>query len=98
MEQKKTWFDKFLLDILPSVGIVAMISSYVPQLWLTYTTQNVSGQSPTFWLLLSIALISTVGQQVGSIRGGLKSYTGLIFQSINLLCALAMLVAMIIFK
>lgn len=98
MKNNKNLLDKVLLDILPSIGIVAMITSYVPQLWLTYTTQNVTGQSTTFWLLLSIALISTTGQQVGSIRGGLKSYTGLIFQSINLICAIAMLIAMIAFR
>lgn len=93
-----TWLDKLLLKYLPSVGIVAMILSYLPQLWLTYSTQNVSGQSTTFWALLSFALISTTGQQIGAIRNGLKSKTGLIFQSINLLCALLMLLAMFLFK
>ena len=96
-DKKKSKLDKFLLDVLPSIGIVAMIASYIPQLWLTYSTQNISGQSPTFWLLLTIALLSTTGQQIGAIREGLSSKTGLIFQSINLICAIAMLVAMIIF-
>lgn len=96
--QNSTWLDKLLLKYLPSLGIVAMILSYLPQLWLTYSTQNVSGQSTTFWALLSFALISTTGQQVGAIRNGLKSKTGLIFQSINLLCALLMLLAMFLFK
>ena len=97
MKEKKI-IDRVLLDWLPTIGIVAMISSYVPQLWLTYSTQVVDGQSTTFWLLLTVALISTTGQQVGAIRNGLKSYTGLIFQSINLVCSIAMLVAMVIFK
>lgn len=37
-------------------------------------------------------------QQVGAIRTGLSSKTGLIFQLINLGCALAMLVAMFLFR
>lgn len=94
----KNKLKKILLDVLPSIGIVAMIVSYVPQLWLTYSTQNVSGQSTAFWLLLSVALISTTGQQIGAMMDGLKSKTGLIFQSINLICALAMLIAMFIFR
>lgn len=98
MNEKKTWINKLFLDILPSVGIVAMIASYIPQLWLTYTTQNVGGQSTTFWALLTIALASMTLQQVGAIRTGLSSKTGLIFQLINLGCALAMLVAMFLFR
>jgi len=98
-QREKTKTEKLLLDWLPFVGTIAMVISYVPQLWMTYTTQNVEGQSLGFWAILSFALLTMVLQQAGIVKyKGVTSYMGLIFQSLNLLLALAMLVGVLLFS
>ena len=95
---EKSTLEKFLLDYIPFVGTIAMVVSYMPQLWLTYTTQNVTGQSTSFWAILTFSLGTMVLQQIGMTRyKGVSSYMGLIFQSLNFILALAMLVGVIIF-
>lgn len=99
MPYKKTFMEKLLLTYLPFVGLIAMVVSYVPQLMLTYTTKNVEGQSLMFWVLLTIGLLSMLLQQVGFIKyNGVKTKMGLIFQGLNTLLALAMLVGVLIFS
>ena len=98
IKNKKNTLNKVLLDWIPIVGAIAMIISYIPQLWLTYTTQNVAGQSTTFWALLTFAILGYVIQQIGVILSGVKSYTGLASQILNFIGAFAMLVATIIFR
>lgn len=98
-EEKQGFIEKALLDWLPTLGTIFMVVSYAPQLIMTYTTHNVSGQSLSFWVLLVLALGSMIGQQLGMIKyRGAKSYTGLIFQTLNFLLALTMLVGIIIFS
>ncbi len=97
--KKVSLLEKLLLTYLPMIGTILMVVSYIPQLTMTYTTHNVQGQSLSFWILLVLALGSMIGQQLGMIKyRGAKSYVGLIFQSLNFLLALAMLVAIIIFS
>lgn len=98
-EKKQGLGEKLLLTWLPALGTVLMVVSYIPQITMTYSTKNVEGQSLSFWILLVIALGSMIGQQLGMIKyRGAKSYTGLIFQSLNFALALAMLVGIIIFS
>jgi len=98
-EEKQGFIEKALLTFLPALSLVILTFSYSPQLYLTYSTKNVEGQSVTFWILLSLALLITVGQQIGMIKyRGAKSYVGLISQSLNLILAVAMLVGVIIFS
>lgn len=98
-EKKQGFVEKALLTWLPSISVGLLMVSYYPQLYMTFTTQNVEGQSVTFWVLLSLALLITVGQQIGMIKyRGAKSYVGLISQSLNLILAVAMLVGVIIFS
>lgn len=96
---ERTTLEKLLLDYIPFVGTIAMVISYVPQLWLTYTTQNVTGQSLSFWAILTFSLGTMVLQQVGmTLYKGVSSYMGLIFQSLNFILALAMLIGVVIFS
>lgn len=98
-EKKQGFVEKALLTWLPVASLFILGFSYFPQLYLTFSTQNVEGQSVTFWILLSLALLITVGQQIGMIKyRGAKSYVGLISQSLNLILAVAMLVGVIIFS
>lgn len=90
---------KIVLTYLPIVGTIAMIVSYLPQLYLTYSTKNVEGQSLSFWVLLVIGLISMVSVQWGMIKyEGAKSKTGLVFQLINTFLASLMIVAILLFR
>ncbi|WP_028125279.1 PQ-loop domain-containing transporter [Eremococcus coleocola] len=90
---------KLLLTWAPLVSAVCITISYLPQLWLTFTTHNVSGQSLGFWTLLVISLFGLVLQQYGLIRyEGNKSYVGFITQLINFSFALIMLIMVIIFS
>ena len=89
---------KIVLKYLPMLGTVAMIISYLPQLYLTYSTKNVEGQSLTFWVLLVIGLLSMVSVQWGMIKyEGAKSISGLVFQLINTFLASLMIVAILLF-
>lgn len=95
---KQSFKQKCLLTYAPAIGLVFMLASYFPQLWMTYTTQNVQGQSISFWVLLSVGLLAMTLQQIGMIRyGGVKAYMGLVFQALNTILALAMLVGVIVF-
>lgn len=99
-QQKRiTTTEKLFLNWLPAAGTVAMVFSYVTQIWITYSTKNVIGQSLAFWFVLSFALLTMVLQQIGLIRfKGVKSYTGLVFQSLNLILAVVMLVGVLLFR
>lgn len=99
MKRKESFMEKVLLDWLPTAGLFVLVFSYFPALHLTYTTHNAEGQSLAFWILLSVALAITIGQQIGMIKyRGAKSYVGLISQSLNFVLAVAMLVGVIIFS
>lgn len=90
---------KIVLKYLPMLGTVAMIISYLPQLYLTYSTKNVEGQSLTFWVLLVIGLLSMVSVQWGMIKyEGAKSISGIVFQLINTFLASLMIVAILLFR
>lgn len=98
-EKKQGFIEKALLSWLPTVGTALMVISYFPAIHLTFTTQNVEGQSLSFWVLLTIALGSMIGQQLGMIKyRGAKSYTGLVFQVLNFSLALVMLIGIVIFS
>lgn len=90
---------KLLLSWGPTVALFLMLASYIPQLVLTYTTQNVEGQSLVFWILLTGGLFFIALQQYGMIKyNGAKEYMGFVFQALNTLLAFAMLVGVIIFS
>lgn len=90
----------FVNKYMGIVGTIAMILSYVPQLYLTYTTQNVSGQSLSFWVLLNIGLAISTFKSYQAYNNNKNNATLSLlgFQVPNLLLALAMLIAVIIFK
>lgn len=99
INNKKSFVEKLFLTYLPAVGLVSMVISYLPQLLMTYTTHNVEGQSLSFWILLVVGLFSMLLQQIGFIKyKGVKEYTGLIFQTLNTILALAMLIGIVIFS
>lgn len=98
-KKKQTKLEVLMLTVLPMIGTVAMVLSYVPQLKLTYTTHNVEGQSLSFWILLTVGLISMIGQQIGLIKyRNANSYTGIVFQILNTSLAAAMLIAVLVFS
>jgi hypothetical protein len=82
------------------VAKIAMITSYIPQLVLTYSTRNVSGQSFTFWTLLLVGLVITAYKAVRAYLANKTNDTLTVvwFAVPNVLLALAMWVAVIIFK
>ena len=60
---------------------------------------NVEGQSLSFWILLTVGLISMIGQQIGLIKyRNANSYTGIVFQILNTSLAAAMLIAVLVFS
>lgn len=90
---------ELLLTYIPSVSGVMLIVSYIPQLYTTFTTQNVDGQNVMFWILLSLACFGFFCQQLGMIKyEGLKSYAGAFSQGMNTLLAVAMLVMVLLFS
>lgn len=94
MKNKK----KMIMNAISTVSIGTMVASYLPQLWLTYSTQDVSGQSWTFWALLTTSLLLITIMQVDLLRESeVKKYGAVTFQLINLFLALAMLVAVTVF-
>lgn len=92
---KRSW--NFMEDILPIIGIATMIASYMPQLYLTYTTRNVAGQSFEFWVLLTVSLSTMIVQQYQAVKKGVSKF-GLVFACVNVFLALSMLVAVILFR
>lgn len=79
----------FLLDLAPLVAIGFITVCYIPQIIKTIKTKDVKGQSLAFWIMLDIALLGNVLQQVGLIQFmGNTRYLGLIEQSINLSLAI----------
>ncbi|MBS4462256.1 hypothetical protein JXA27_06750 [Aerococcaceae bacterium zg-B36] len=89
----------FALTIAPAISAIAITVSYLPQLWLTFTSQNVTGQSVVFWLLLVVSLTGLFIQQLGIIKyNKVGEYGGVITQGINLLCAILMLIMVLLFK
>ncbi|WP_124058443.1 PQ-loop domain-containing transporter [Vaginisenegalia massiliensis] len=90
---------KFSLTIAPLIAGIAITICYLPQLWLTFTTHNVEGQSVGFWVLLCIALLGLVIQQIGLVvYVGNRNYIGLFTEMVNLVFALAMLIMVVMFK
>ena len=87
---------KKLVDKLVTVAIFVMVASYLPQLILTYSTRNVEGQSIAFWGMLVFSLLVMTLQQFYVWKDGF-SIMGFVFQSLNTILALAMLIAVIIF-
>lgn len=81
-----------LLTVAPMIAMVAITLSYLPQLKMTYKTKDVSGQAVGFWMLLTVALVGTTAQQLGTVLfEGVRNYSGLITQSVNLLFSSIML-------
>lgn len=90
---------KKAMSLVSSVATGLMIWSYVPQLYLTYSTKNVEGQSTQFWVVLSLALALITIIQVDILKGSEeKKYGALVFQGLNLILAVAMLIAVVIFR
>lgn len=90
---------KLLLTIAPLIASIAITVSYLPQLWLTFTTRNVEGQSVMFWILLVVALGGLTLQQYGLVKyNGVTNKSGLFTQGVNLLFATLMLIMVILFN
>lgn len=88
-----------VVEFIGWTGFVAMLVSYAPQLYLTLSTQNVTGQSVIFWGLLTWALFSTTQREYINYKNDKSSgIIGLLFQSFNFTCALVMFISVIVFK
>lgn len=87
-----------VLKVLPTVSSITMIIAYAPQLMLTYTTHNVTGQSTAFWALLSVTTFGFLMRELSVIRTEQGSWSGLISQLLNFTGTFAMLVACLIFR
>ena len=88
-----------IMHIISLLATGFMAYSYVPQLWLTYSTKNVEGQSTQFWVLLTLSLLLINIIQIDLLKGSEeKKYGALVFQALNLILAGAMLVGVIIFS
>lgn len=87
-----------IMNTISALATGLMAYSYVPQLWLTYSTKNVEGQSTQFWVLLTLSLLLINIIQIDLLKGSEeKKYGALVFQALNLILAVAMLVGVIIF-
>lgn len=87
-----------LMGIISIAATILMAYGYVPQLMLTYTTQNVEGQSLQFWIILSLALLLIDIIQIDILITSKEKKCGaVIFQTLNLILALAMLIGVIVF-
>ena len=90
---------KLLTETLPGIGGIVLVLSYIPQIWMIYTTKNVEGQSLMFWLMLSFSVATYVGNQYAFIQyEGVKEKTGFWVQVINLIGALAVLVGVLLYR
>lgn len=88
-----------IMNIISALATGLMAYSYIPQLWLTYSTKNVEGQSLQFWILLTLSLLLINIIQIDLLKGSEeKKYGALVFQALNLILAVAMLVGVIIFS
>lgn len=89
---------KLLLNVAPSIAGIAITVSYLPQLWLTFSTRNVAGQSLSFWAILDIALLGLFLQQIGMLKyTHSKNFMGALVQGVNLVFALMMTVMVVLF-
>lgn len=87
-----------IMNIISTLATGFMVYSYVPQLWLTYSTKNVEGQSLQFWVLLTLSLLLMNIIQIDLLNESEeKKHGALVFQALNLILAVAMLVAVIVF-
>lgn len=48
--------EQLLLNLVPTLATVFLVTAYVPQVVQTYKTKNVEGISLSFWVLINIAL------------------------------------------
>lgn len=88
-----------IMHIISVLATGFMVYSYVPQLWLTYSTKNVEGQSLQFWILLTLSLLLINIIQIDLLKESEeKKHGALVFQALNLILAVAMLVGVIIFS
>lgn len=95
----KSLGERFSLTVAPAIAGIILTISYLPQIYQTYTTKDVTGHSLTFWILLNISLSGFVAQQWGMIKyKGNKEYGGFIVQLLNLFFGLVMLIGVLIFK
>ena len=95
----KSLGERFSLVVAPVISGIILTISYLPQIYQTYTTQDVTGHSLTFWILLNISLTGFVIQQWGMIKyRGNKQYNGFIVQLLNLFFGLVMLIGVLIFR
>lgn len=83
--------ENFLLNILPISMGVLFIPTYVAQIIKTVKTKDVSGISPSFWILLSIILLGLT-ISTGAVWYYKGAYGNFVIETINLSLALVMLV------
>jgi len=48
--------EQFLLNILPTMATVLLVTAYIPQVVQTFKSKNVEGISLHFWILINLAL------------------------------------------
>lgn len=85
----------FLLNVLPFLSGILLAYSYIPQIIQTIKTKDVSGISPSFWTLISLALLGLT-ISTGAVWYYTGSYGNFIVELFNVGLATTMLV--LVFK
>lgn len=87
----------FLLNILPQIGTFLIGAMYVPQIFKTHKTKDVTGMSIVFWTMLVIALsVLTVNALTVFITFGTFGF--LITEVVNLSLAVVVLIQVLKYR
>lgn len=87
----------FLLNFLPTVAGVFLGIGYIPQIYKTYTTKDVTNLSLSFWIILNIALsLLVINAVVVFITSGVWGY--MVTESFNESLAAVMLIMVVKYK
>lgn len=89
--------ENIILNYLPIAATVLIVLSYLPQLKVTYGTKNAEGQSVSFWVILSSALVINVVREA-YLMYNQGTYGGLLTQGFNFVLALAILFGVLKYK
>lgn len=87
----------FLLNLLPQIGTFLIGAMYVPQIWKTHKTKDVTGMSVAFWIMLVIAL-TTMTANALVVFIALGTFGLLITESVNLVLAIVVLIQVLKYR
>lgn len=87
----------FLLNLLPQIGTVLIGAMYIPQIYKTAKTKDVSGMSVAFWIMLVIAL-ATMTANALVVFITLGTFGLLITEAVNLILAIVVLIQVLKYR